>query len=279
MSQEFIDSFIPQFERSPSPSDADNDLVLKLIDDLAQTQSSSQEAKKAIVHILLAWQTKKLPRYLLSENGSLTEDNLSGPLWSPAYNRIYSSLTQLEVRLRGTDVFDPFAGSGSMEHALLSLDIPNSVTLNDRAYIGGKPITTIEQIDYYYNPKRNLIEYVNLFRHFSAFADVPDFNRVLNYNSVDLSLDRLPYNNNEFDWVFTDPPYGRSLKSEPNNNILFYLPEILRVSRYGALFIIPEEWVNGLVEKTPYYIEKLTGTLSHKATRFKTVLVSISNKN
>jgi hypothetical protein len=274
MSKEFLNSFLPEFKQSPSPSNADNHLTQNLVNQMSAEDHTDTHNDLAI-RCLLAWQTKKLPRYLISDNGDIKPDNLSGPLWSPTFYRINLSLTHLRDNLKGMNVLDPFAGSGSMMHALIALNIPNTVVLNDICYRGGKPIWKDENsTGYYYYPQQNFQEYLTLFRKYDLFVKPPDFSVISGHIAKDVSQ-QLPFNTHEFDWVFSDPPYGRSLESKGFEGLLEYLPETLRVSRFGALLLLPESWLPDIVNRTNYKVEDLTGTLAHKHTTFKTVLAHV----
>jgi tRNA G10 N-methylase Trm11 len=149
------------------------------------------------------------------------------------------------------------------------------VTLNDLCYRGGKPIWNSENGDgFYYDPEQNLREYVKLFEVYGDFVSMPNFDKISGYEASDVSR-RLPFNDNEFDWVFSDPPYGKSMKTKGCDGLIEYLPEILRVSRNGALLIIPEDWLTVISASGNYKAENLTGTLAHQKTNFKTTLAHV----
>lgn len=127
---------------------------------------------------------------------------------------------------------------------------------------------------FYYDPARKLTEYIKLFEKYVDFVTPPDFDKISGYEVSDVGQ-RLPFNDKEFDWVFSDPPYGKSMKTKGCDGLLEYLSEILRVSRNGALFLIPEHWLPQIVENGMYKAENLTGTLAHQKTNFKTTLAHV----
>jgi 16S rRNA G966 N2-methylase RsmD len=274
MSGEFATILEQSFELSPSPSEADNCLTKKLLEQLKNPDNTTQN-DRLTERCLLAWQTKKLPRYLISDKGEIIIDNLSGPLWSPAFYRIEASLQHLETKLKGKTVLDPFAGSGSMIHTLMSLNIPTKVFLNDICYQGGKPIHTDRNKCYFYYPELNLEEYKKIFhKHRSYIKEPPLFNQEIRYSCFDTS-GTIPYKTGQFDWIFTDPPYGRSMGKDMHNLLINCLPEMTRVTRNGVLAIIPEHWIPIINNTKKYHVDNLTGTLAHAKTVFKTALTHI----
>lgn len=271
MSEQLISQLRKDCAESPSPSDADTALAHQLLDIAAREPSTI--CPQSLIHCILAWQTKRLPRHLIDSSGATHPDTFSAQ-WSPGFYRLHLAMNQLQERLQGSTVLDPFAGSGSMMNTLMALDIPESVTLNDIGYIPGSPIGSINGKSFYYHPQANRDEYTHLFSQYQASIPMPNFDKVEDCTSADVG-EGLPFKNNAFDWVFTDPPYGRALGQVGVERFLHYLPEILRVSRNGALLLIPECWLAIIDETGTYAVENLTGTLAHKRTTFKTVVALV----
>lgn len=271
MSSEFIKKFELSYKASPSMSCADNILVDQLIS-TALNQGGIIDDLPA--RCLLAWQTKKLARHLISDDSQVVPDTVSAR-WSPGYYRIDSGLAKLRDEMKGASILDPFSGSGSIMHSLLALDIPSQVFLNDLSYRGGTSIWRDDRgIGYYYYPEENLSEYRSLFNEYQDHVPPVGFDRIAGYGSEDVGRG-LSHQTNSFDLVFTDPPYGKNLSSSGINGLLEYLPEMLRVARECVILMIPEAWLTFLANLPKYNVEDLSDCSGHQHSSFSTKLVRI----
>ncbi len=273
MKNEFIDTFKQDFIASPSNSEADNALVSSFIAEIDLKNESPSIS--SMTKCLLGWQTKKLTRHLIDKSGDKREDVISAR-WSPGFYRIATGLECIEKKLRGAKILDTFAGSGSMMFSLLALNIPESVFLNDLSYKGGQPIFTDTDSSrgYFYNPQQNLEEYRLLFERYQKFIPSPNFNLVTGYACEDAG-GRLSHDTGSFDLIFTDPPYNKNLSHSGMEGLIASLPELLRISREGAILMIPESWLSDLEKLGSYKVENLSGGLVHKKTTFRTILIHV----
>lgn len=254
-----------RFMSELSPSNADRALAMDLFRQVQERGIESDQEN--YLRFLLAWKTKSLPRYFVSDSQQVLPDFVS-QRWSTGYYRIDQSLSALRERLQGKKVLDPYAGSGSLEFALMTLGIIENVTLGDIAYPGGQPITVIDEVGYYYDPLKNITEYNKMLKSF-----VPN-RKPLPKPSVVLvdTKKQIPFADNSFDYIITDPPYGVNFELNDCRKMFANTRfELLRVSKQGILTFIPESWIAGLGN-----VEVLTPTLTHKDTKLKTRLVHIT---
>ena len=272
MNNEFLEKFRQDFNRSPSNSEADNELVRQIINTIVL--EDKKPSIYSMTRCLLGWQTKKIPRYFKKNNGDECNDEVSAR-WSPGYHRIDTGLKYVENILEGSKLLDPFAGSGSMMFSLVALNIPESVFLNDLCYEGGLAIVKNNNPseECYYNPKKKLEEYKKLFKEYQKFIPRPKFNSAIGFTCEDAK--HLSHDTNSFDFIFTDPPYNKNLSSNGIKELINCLPELLRVSKDGVLLMIPENWLTTLENLGSYKVTNLSGALTHKDTTFRTVLAQI----
>jgi 16S rRNA G966 N2-methylase RsmD len=258
-----------QLQNHPSTSQADMQLAQRLLSELKENNSKFDSKK--YLRLLLSWKTKSIQRHFISTNGSHALDNIS-QRWSTGFYRIDSCLDKLEEKIAGKKILDPYAGSGSLEYTLMALDIINDVTLSDISFQGGSPITNIKGEDFFYDPLKNLAEYNMFFtKKFDYFKNIPD-PKVFNANV----LDKLPFSDNSFDFILGDPPYSVNLGNY--NGLQMFTEaqqELLRVSKYGILAFVPNEWINELQRTTN--LDVISNGLVHEKTTLKTSLVQISH--
>ncbi|NCN03769.1 MAG: hypothetical protein GW942_01690 [Candidatus Pacebacteria bacterium] len=271
MSIEFATEIEKKLDVSPSSSLPDNKLAKEFLEIIRSEDSPSVDS---MIRCLLAWQTKKLPRYLVNQKCKVIDDNVSAR-WSPGFHRLDKGLLKVKERLKGADILDPFAGSGSMMHALLSLGIPATVFLNDMCYLGGQAIVEDENSEpYYYYPQRNLSEYKKIFEEFKHHIPAPNLDKIVGYASENAETLAL-HGDNSFDIVFTDPPYNKNLPSEGVLGLIKYLSEIQRVSKNGAILLIPQSWLKMLKSSNKFRVEDLTGNVANENSNLKTVFTHV----
>lgn len=253
---------------APSTSQADISLAKEIHKSILDRCDFDPEQAKRLI---LSMHTKKLPRYLVNSGGSQKCDTVSAK-WSPGFYRMDKSMQILKDKLSGANVLDVYAGSGSMMHTILAMNIPSSVTLNDICYRGGP--RTITRDGYYYSPADNAREYDKLFEKYQASIPRPDFNKVQAHTHSDIQ-NGLDFGRGSFDYVFTDPPYAKNLEEGGCNDFIKHVPEVLRVTTEGALVVMPEEWVPIIKSSGTCKIETISNPLVHKDTTFRTTLTHL----
>lgn len=196
--------------------------------------------KKAITDCWFSIMMKEAPRFFKSEDDGLILDNESQQ-WSPEYYKVAEGWPVLRTLLEGKDILDPFAGAGTLVHYLASRDIPKTATLSDIGYADGAPVDGDGHV---YVPELNAKTTQLFFDNLPSWYK-PDLTNVTNYDTADAR--ELPYADDSFDYIVSDPPYGKNCKTGGIGLLLGSLSEFRRVAKEGSILMVPTEWVGEVI--------------------------------
>ena len=227
-----------------------------------------KEIKNRLLEATFALLIQKIPRFFTKHqqrdgDHEITIDECSRK-WTPEYYKLANIWPTLKSMVKGKTIIDPFAGSGVLINVIQSLELPESVTLADLSYPGGH---TLNHTGHFYNPKLNSDMIKVMFDELPSWYK-PNF---VDRNSLFTTHDaqKMPFENRQFDLVVSDPPYGDNLKDGGIEFFIETLPEILRVTKEGAILIIPKKWIPILLEQKMRFdllVEDMSGGNSKKPT-------------
>lgn len=209
--------------------------------------SIRDELRKSIIDCSFGLMMKKIPRFYMAGKGQgeatdgVIFDNESH-YWSPEFYKVAEGWPILSKLLEGKVVLDPFAGAGTLINLLVARGIPRSVVCSDIAYPGGQ---TVNNSTSWYHPHLNVEAARLLFDDLPSWYK-PDMKKISGHVTSDAR--KLPMADSSVDYVFADPPYGKNLQSEAGGIGLLFgvLPELRRVSKEGAILMVPCGWLDEL---------------------------------
>lgn len=230
-----------------------------------------EDIKHAITDAWYGMMMKKVPRFFVdTETDGIAFDTISQH-WSPQYYKLAEAWPILSTALKDKSVLDPFAGAGTMMNLLIARGIPSQALYSDIAYPGG---ATLQDTSYNYLPTYNVVASQLLFDNLPSWYR-PDFSPVLGHVTADAKA--LPLKDEAVDIVFSDPPYGKNLNDGSLEFMIECLPELMRVSKEGAILMIPMKWLNGLQEsQVPF--RQLTQDVSHGVSHFPVCYIKIDKE-
>lgn len=232
------------------------------------------DVRKGIISVLYPLY-RMLPKFFVDGDGELQTDNRSYK-WAPEYYKIGRGWEVLKTELAGKDIIDPFGGPGMLMTYLAARGIPNSITLADLSYPGGKNLDDSYSGKINYQPWYNIYLFQSLLDRLPEYYKQPCFANIRGCVTADAT--KMPFAKNAFDLVVGDPPYGFNLNDGGPDLFFEMLPGLLEVGKEGGLFIIPDEWQPSVArysEQKGYQAKRLTGDLSLGQSNHPTSMVRI----
>ena len=245
--------------------------IIKDSDGLTQVRS---DIRSLLTHSVFALLMKEIPRFYVANDRQIAIDEDSKK-WTPEYYKIMKAWPVLKTKLKDQDILDPFAGAGTFVNVLSARGIPKSVVLGDLSYTKGVPLDDSGNV---YHP------FYNAQMVQSMFDGLPSWYKPrcldLWRGCITLDATKLPFSDSSFDWVTGDPPYGINFKDGGIELFIDALPEILRISKKGGIFLVTIKWIDQLeqcgLEKQ---IKVLTEDLSEGDSHLPTCFIEIKKNN
>jgi len=240
-------------------------------------QKVRDELQKSIIDCWFGLMMKRVPRFFTTEQADTGKRKLildkESHNWTPEYYKVAEAWPILSALLKNKTVLDPFAGAGSFLNLLVARGIVKSATYSDLAYKGGKPINGSREL---YVPKLNMEAAQLLFDDLPSWYK-PDFKNVVQ-EPVTADARNLPFKDAEFDYVCTDPPYGKNCDAGGLGIMLGTINECLRVAKKGAIMMVPLKWMDDLRSHGGFDMETLTGDVSRGTSGFPVCYVRLTKK-
>lgn len=209
---------------------------------------------------------KRSKRFFIDKSNSHFSEDTISLKWSPKFYKIYREKYLLANLFNNKSVLDPFAGSGLMSYYLLASGITTKLSLNDQAYIGGKPISK----DFFYAPKKNLESLIK-----DSHGIIPNkINEITFYNKNFLDLNKIQKHN----YIFTDPPLSLNLKTEHNfKDLSIIIPYLMDLVTDGLVLLLPIETAIDIKSKIKIFETYMTLDLSNGYSNHPMCLLVILN--
>ena len=227
--------------------------------------------RKAITDCWFGLTMKETPRFFADQNGNMILDRES-EAWTPHFYKIAEAWPVLSTILKDKHILDPFAGAGTLANLLMARDIPASVVMSDLAYQGGSPVT---DQGYTYLPDMNSQSSRLVFDSLPSWYR-PDFSPMKGYMTADAR--HLPFEDDSFDYVVGDPPYGRRHPTGGLELMADMLKECTRVAREGSIFLVPHHWPDQIT-RMGYTVERLTNEVSRGQSKHPVCYIRVTKPN
>jgi 16S rRNA G966 N2-methylase RsmD len=193
------------------------------------------------------------PKYYITKTGEIRKDENSH-MWAPEFYKIARAWPLLKSLLIDKEIFDPFAGAGNLSFHLVGRGIIKRAVLGDLSYFGGSPLNGDE---IYYDP------FLNFGLYSSFFNGLPELFKPDNRRISFLTMNALnpAFGKRSFDYILTDPPYGKNLNDGGIKSFLKFTESLLPLARKGIIYLIPQEW-NSVLINNGFNMQQLTNDLS-----------------
>ncbi len=206
-----------------------------------------KDIKKALVDCWFGLMMKQVPRFFNDSDGEIHLDTISGA-WTPEYYKIAEAWPVLKSLLSGKKVLDPFGGAGTLINLLAARDIIKNAVLSDISYAGGQPVDDAGK--YTYATELNAQMSHVLFDNLPSWYK-PDLTIIKERVQAD-ARDLSRFQTDQFDYVITDPPYGKNHGSGGLGLAIGCLPEFMRVAKEGVIMLVP---IRSTVNRTDWPTE------------------------
>lgn len=217
---------------------------------------------------------KHFPRFYREQgtNTVVVDDN--SKTWSPDYYRMAERNVhkRLAGMVGGKSILDPFAGAGAFMNSLMIHGIPQEAYFSDLCYLGGR---NVNGHDVVYDPILNRQMTLQAFDGLPSWYK-PPYERIKGYATADAS--QIPFADHSVDLVVCDPPYGKTLKEGGVSFLMGFLPEMFRVSREGAVLMVPTPWLAELNERNVQYTD-FTGDPSYGESGYPICYIYLPKQN
>lgn len=211
---------------------------------------------------------KTAPRFLVCENGAFMSDLISTS-WTLEYYRIEPILHKLRRIIKGKNILDPMAGSGSDMNLVAAFCQPKSIICADICYRGGR---MVPNTDMYYAPERNREMIEGLYNELPDIYKPHLYQIIKRYEYQDAR--KLTYKNKEFAWVVTHPPFGINYKPGGALYLISMLPELKRVATQGIIFSALTTWKKEFELKN-ILVHDLTGDVTMGKSKYPSCFMLI----
>jgi len=215
------------------------------------------DIKKALVDCWFGLMMKQVPRFFEDVDGNISLDEVSHA-WTPEYYKVAEAWPVLKTMLKNKNILDPFGGAGTLVNLLAARGVIKSAVLSDIAYLGGQPIdnhghTYATEL----NAQMSHVLFDNLPSWYKPNLDIIE--KRVTANSMD-----LPFDDDSFDYIVTDPPYGKNHDSGGIGLTIGSLREFERVTKLGTIMLLPmqpTDWAKQ-ISAAGYKVDLLTGDVS-----------------
>ncbi len=220
-----------------------------------------QDIKKALVDCWFGLMMKQVPRFFENAAGDISLDEVSHA-WTPEYYKVAEAWPVLKTILKGKRILDPFGGAGTLVNLLAARDIVQSARLSDISYRGGVPV---DHHGHTYSTQLNAEMSRVLFDELPSWYK-PNLDII--EDRVSANARQLPFTDRSFDYIVTDPPYGKNHDSGGIGLTIGCLPEFERVTRKGTIMMMPmrsatnkTDWASE-IKSAGYPVQILTSDVS-----------------
>jgi 16S rRNA G966 N2-methylase RsmD len=207
---------------------------------------------------------RNAPRFNKTPEGEIVID-YDTTKYSPEYYKISELYQAFRHKFTNKTILDPFGGSGMMLNVFAARGIASEITLTDIQYD--------ESNGNVYVPNMNLQSWQ------LAFDNLPSWYHPKIYPVKTYAMDarELKFPDKSFDFVVTDPPYGKNCLNGNLQIVKESIPELLRVAKEGVFMLVPEEW-NDQLDDIGYSSKKITKDTSSGMSGLPTCWVQILEK-
>jgi hypothetical protein len=228
----------------------------------------SKEIKERLVDCWYGLTPMVMSRFSINADGTTGVDRTSHA-WTPPHYKLSAAEPILKSLMKDKNILDPFAGASVMLSYLAASGIIDKATGSDIAYRGGRSIDGDSTYDPWLNNEMLRFPFDNLSsRHKPSTRKIEDF--------VTADATALPFDDNQFDYIVTDPPYGISF-NEDINTFLESMPELLRVAKLGVIGLVPVSWSEKF-DTSLYEVKTLTGELCKGNPTIQTQYVLVKDR-
>lgn len=237
-----------------------------------------QDIKKALVDCWFGLMMKQVPRFFEDAKGEISLDDISHA-WTPEYYKVAEAWPVLKTMLKGKSILDPFGGAGTLVNLLAARGVIKSAVLSDISYLGGKPI---DEHGHTYatemNAQMSHVLFDNLPSWYKPNLDVIQ-------DRVPADATKLPFDDNYFDFIVTDPPYGKNHDSGGIGLTIGCLPEFERVTKLGTIMLLPIRSANNKtdwpteIERAGYPVKLMTRDVSRGRSGYPVSYAKIGHRD
>jgi 16S rRNA G966 N2-methylase RsmD/cytidylate kinase len=236
-----------------------------------------QQIKKSLVDCWLGLMMKTVPRFFEDKNGNITLDTVSHA-WTPEYYKVAEAWPILSTILKNKRVLDPFGGAGTLINLLAARGVISNATVTDIAYRGGTPIDDNGNV---YAAELNAQMTHVLFDSLPSWYK-PDISRIERFQA---DARAIPLPDGSFDYIITDPPYGKNHSSGGIGILIGCLPEFERLTRKGSILMVPMgpegsgklDWPTEIAH-AGFPVTPLTGDISRGDSGFPLCYIKVGHR-
>ncbi len=237
-----------------------------------------EDIKKALVDCWFGLMMKQVPRFFEDADGNISLDEVSHA-WTPEYYKVAEAWPVLKTLLKGKNILDPFGGAGTLVNLLAARGVIRKAVLSDISYYGGQ---SIDKHGHTYatelNAQMSHVLFDNLPSWYKPNLDVIE-------DRVQADATHLPFRDGSFDFVVTDPPYGKNHDSGGIGLTIGCLPEFERVTTRGTIMMLPIKSANSHldwpteIKNAGFPVELLTTDVSRKQSAYPVCYAKIGHRD